>query len=308
MYYNRWAPPPDELYHFGVKGMRWGVRHERIATHRRTRTTFGANMQDRSLDKKHRIPKGTKMYRTTTNADESNSGSTYVSYQDADRKYYKAWVTSNTPQSKPVYEKTFELAEDLLIPSRDEVKEAYQEAVLKLGQKTVEEASKQFIIAPQVEGGDLKKAEKDYAFYRKVEDGEKVSDKDWKKYSYINGQHYENAFYTYNRILSANRDKYISDFALGMGTLYKNPKVKEQMIKTLSAKGYNAIVDEAGVGSLSFNGKTSAREGQETLILFDRSKTLKEVKSEEIPSSYNYLKDVNTSQEALKKMRARKAI
>lgn len=308
MYYNRWMPPPDELYHFGVKGMRWGVRHERIATHRRTRTTFGANMQDRSLGKKHRIPKGTLMYRTTTSANESNSGSTYVTYQDADRKYYKAWVTSNTPQSKPVYEKTFELAEDLLIPSRDEVKEAYQEAVLKLGQKTVEEAAKQFVIAPRVEGGDIKKAEKDLKFYRKVENGEKVSEKDWDKYDYWNGQDAEGAFYLYGRIMKANKDKTISDFALGMGTLTKNPKVKDHMIKTLQSKGYNAIVDEAGVGSLSFNGKTSAREGQETLILFDRSKTLKEVKSEEIPSSYNYWKDVNASQEALKKMRARKAI
>lgn len=306
--YNRWLSSQDELYHYGVKGMRWGIRHERIATHRRTRTTFGANMQDRSLGKKHRIPKGTLMYRTTTSANENNSGSTYVTYQDADRKYYKAWVTSNTPQSKPVYEKTFKLAEDLLIPSRDEVKEAYQEAVMKLGQKTVEEAAKQFVIASRVEGGDIKKAEKDLKFYRKVENGEKVSKKDWDKYDYWNGQKAENAFYLYDRIMKANKDKTISDFALGMGTITKNPKVKDHMIQTLQSKGYNAIVDEAGVGSLSFNGKTSGREGQETLILFDRSKTLKEVKTEEIPSSYNYWKDVNTSQEALKKMRARKAI
>lgn len=309
--YNRWMPPEcsSELYHHGVKGMRWGVRHERMATHRRTRTTFGANRQDRSLGEKHRIPKGTMMYRTTTNADEDNVGSTYVSYQDTDRKFYKAWVTSNTPSSKPVYEKTFKLSEDLLIPSRDEVRSAYQEAVMKLGQKTVENAAKQFIIAPNVEGGDLKKAEKDYAFYRKVEyDGKKVSDKDWKKYDYDNGQRYEYAKYIYDSIMAANKDKRISDFALGMGTLTKNQKVKEHMIKSLKEKGYNAIVDEAGVGSMSYNGKTASREGQETLILFDRSKSLKEVKTEKVSSSYDYWKDVNESRRALRKMRAREAI
>lgn len=309
--YNRWiASSYDlELYHHGVKGMKWGVRHDRIATHRRTRTTFGANRQDRSLGERHRIPKGTLMYRTTADADEKNAGSTYVSYQDADRKYYKAWVTSNTPMSKDVYEKTFTLSEDLLIPSRDEVKSAYQEAIIKLGQKTVENAAKQFVIAPRVEGGDIKKAEKDYAFYRKVEyDGKKVSDKEWAKYSYENGQSYEYAKYTYDSIMSANKDKRISDFALGMGTLTKNPKVKEYMINSLKDKGYNAIVDEAGVGALSYNGKTAPREGQETLILFDRSKSLKEVKTEKIPASYDYWKDVDVSTRALRKMRARDAI
>lgn len=39
MYYNRWMPPCDELYHFGVKGMKWGVRKDRSSTNRSPSST-----------------------------------------------------------------------------------------------------------------------------------------------------------------------------------------------------------------------------------------------------------------------------
>lgn len=37
MSYNRWMPPRDELYHHGVKGMRWGVRKQAYSSDKRLR-------------------------------------------------------------------------------------------------------------------------------------------------------------------------------------------------------------------------------------------------------------------------------
>lgn len=58
-----------------------------------------------------------------------------------------------------------------------------------------------------------------------------------------------------------------------------NPIVKKAVISQLKAKGYNAMVDEAGVGGI-----VSPREGVEPLILFDGAKSMKEVSVRDIDS------------------------
>ena len=337
----------NELYHFGVKGMKWGVRHDRIATHRRTRTTFGDNKQDRTLGERHRIPKGTKIYRATTNENETNSGSTYVTYQDSDRQFYNYYVNSYAKQrGEKTYEKQYELTEDLNIPSREEVRDAYQKAVTELGQKLVEQAAEQFIIGDSVYQQDLNKAKKDYAQFKnmmaemgrrndltviprynpsdeleyilakKDSNGAVVVDpkkgpitygKPLSSTQFNNAQAYSERAQVYHTIMGKVKDKTMSEYALGMGTLTKNPKVKEHMMKTLSAKGYNAIVDEAGVGSITTDGKHVHREGQETLIIFDRSKTMKETGSKEVrePTAYS---EYISSKQRLARMRARKPV
>ena len=346
MAYNRWINYSDELYHHGVKGMKWGVRKDRIPTHKRTYTTFGANRQDKTLGERHRIPKGTKIYRTTTSMDENGSGSTYVSYQTADRLYYKAWVTYNARRDgKDVYEKTYKLKEDLLIPSIDEVRKAYSDAVTKIGKKSVDYALEKFLIGDRVVGNDIAQAKKDWKLYKAMtkatedgqvvltgsnqetgeevitqfktgKNGQIVTGKDGKPVPVrsmtgkqaANAEVYSSGATMYHRLLELNKDKTLSDYAIGMGTITKNPKVKEEMVKTLKAKGYNAIVDEAGVGSISTNGKTANREGQETLILFDRDKSLAEVKTEKIGDNYNLYYDRNVASDKLRRMRAREAI
>lgn len=349
MYYSRWMPVhcSSELYHFGIKGMRWGVRHDRIATHRRTRTTFGDNKQDRTLGERHRIPKGTKIYRATTNENETNSGSTYVTYQDSDRQFYNYYVNSYAKQrGEKTYEKQYELTEDLNIPSREEVRDAYQKAVTELGQKLVEQAAEQFIIGDSVYQQDLNKAKKDYAQFKnmmaemgrrndltviprynssdeleyilakKDSNGAVVVDpkkgpitygKPLSSMQFNNAQAYSERARVYHTIMGKVKDKTMSEYALGMGTLTKNPKVKDHMMKTLSAKGYNAIVDEAGVGSITTDGKHVHREGQETLIIFDRSKTMKETGSKEVrePTAY---REYIASKQRLARMRARKPV
>lgn len=283
-----WKPNyQPELYHYGVLGMKWGIRKERVATHRRARTKYGLNKQDKQLGEKHRIPKGTKMYRVTTNQDETGSGSTYVTYQDADRKFYKMYITSNTDSGK-AYEKEYTLSKDLIIPSRNEVKAAYGEAVRDLGKQTVDNAVKDFVL------GDAAKnykrlSEISFALSMCIEPVERKDgrydiyddygdDKNKKLVTCTekelkDADKYGERIRTYNNLMKQVKNNTLSDFALGMGSLTKNPQVKDHMIKSLSAKGYNAIVDEAGVGTITKNGdpKHAVREGVAPMIVFDRS-------------------------------------
>lgn len=80
------------------------------------------------------------------------------------------------------------------------------------------------------------------------------------------------------------KDKTMSDFAIGMGTLTHNPRVKERMIKNLSSQGYNAMADEAGMGTITRGpgSKEATREAVEPLIVFDRASSLQERKTRKV--------------------------
>jgi len=92
------------------------------------------------------------------------------------------------------------------------------------------------------------------------------------------------AKYAYDRIMGMVKDKTMSDFAIGMGTLTHNPRVKERMIKKLSSQGYNAMADEAGMGTITrgSGSKEATREAVEPLIVFDRASSLQERKTRKV--------------------------
>lgn len=326
MYYNRWAPPPDELYHFGVKGMRWGVRKDRRYVTKGGSGYRHYNKVDKHLGDRQLIRKGTKMYRMTTTENESGSGSTYVTFQDADRKFYRHYITNTTPSGK-AYEKEYVLNKDLSIPSRDEVKQAYAEAVQAIGKEYVDKSVKDMVLgdaAPNYERlSDVywalarcdypeERPDGKYDIIDEYVTGKKLLTATEKEIE--DAETYGGQIATYEHIMRNVKDKTMSDFAYGMGSLTKNPRVKEHMIKTLSAKGYNAIVDEAGVGTITDtkDKQTARREGVAPLILFDRSvltekgSTLYDSKNNEQWNSM--YKDYNKSRNELSQMRSRKVI
>lgn len=99
-------------------------------------------------------------------------------------------------------------------------------------------------------------------------------------------------------IVSNYKNRTIEEsFAMNVQTLGSSPKFKEALIKDLSKKGYNAMVDEAGVG-------VDVVEGIDPLIVFDSNKSL-EYKStnrisnrEETKSKKDYIKWRGNAQRA----------
>ena len=82
----------DFLCHYGVKGMKWGVR------------------KDDSPSSRTILRKGQELYRTT-NVKESHKGHAYVTINKKDAKAYEDWGDVHA---------TYKALEDIVIPSKDE--------------------------------------------------------------------------------------------------------------------------------------------------------------------------------------------
>lgn len=308
------------LVHHGVQGQQWGKKNgppypldSSISDGNKLKVSKPATgllagmkykVADRQAYEKHKIKKGTKMYRMTTNENEVEKGSTYVTYQPADRQFYGAWVAGNAVRdNKKATEVTMKLKEDLIIPGRDDMSEAFDNALKKNGIKTVNKALVDFVIGDRVRNGDIASAKKKYdalvkanndldKFIKKAKPSDEIK---WKRTGTVmeysnpktgktiakmdeahisDARAYDSAKKSYDRILNDWKNKKMSDIEVGMSTLTKNPKIKSSMITYLQSKGFNAMVDEAGAGTMPIDSTHANREGIEPLIIFDREKSL----------------------------------
>lgn len=276
---------PNELYHYGIKGQKWGVRRYQnsdgsltAAGKKRYISPASINRANNSIETIDRvrlgltseriIPANTKMYRVSVNKNETpESGrSTYVTYVQSDRNLYRAGWVRQLRQSPKAYETTYKLNQSIRIPSREDVEHEIHDILKdpKIRQEAFEKA-----IDFKFPKGSYKRAynilhvlDKD-----KFESREDLiaSEKEWniKKVNNLLSR-YEN--------MTPSEAAYITQTSFGF-----SPTVKNELIDRLSAKGYNAIVDEASVG-----GRYSySKEGVDPLIIFDSS-VLKPVSKSEL--------------------------
>lgn len=244
-----------ELRHHGILGQEWGVRNgppypldkktiksaykqQKINNKSINKGVRSDNFRDR-----HTISKGTIMYRTSANPNESLSGPKYVSYLDVDRNNYKGGWVRLTAKADKAYEYKYLLTEDLKVPSRQELKQVINKCVSK-NRESQRETVNNWLTMAFPEGSVYRSQALSLFSGSEKQRMDKLVNEGLKQFKNMSlDQAY---FYT----------------AQTFGT---NTKIKNDVIKTLKRRGYNAMTDEAGVGGR--NGYDI--EGGDPLIVFD---------------------------------------
>lgn len=292
---------PDELYHFGRLGMKWGQH------------IFGSDQPkakySKYTGKTETIPKGASLYRVTVNKDEPTSGNKYMTYYQSDRNYYRSngggWIASvNNKDFNDLHEKTYVTTKDIKIPSTDKMYDTLKKVVIDDSKQRVEagKAVADFYLTNRGYGDKSTKLSK--AYDKEVKSGKEAVEKYLKDRETVLAYNYlykSGVSESLNAMSGKDKQDAIMAATAGFGSA-RGAKIKDKVIAELKKEGYTGMTDYAGVGG-HFGWQ---RETRQTLVIFDTDKNLKEVSTENLnkANGQKYYNDYNKwRQKALKEDR-----
>ena len=129
----------DELRHYGVLGMKWGIRRYQPYPKGKHGTFLGQDRDDDIV-----VKKGSSAYRLQTGDKISGSGQLYVSFDKLDTLAYASVTSSGEPGGLGVNMKdgsgnivTVKLNRDIIAPSYQKTMDAFIKTIDEIGAKQV---------------------------------------------------------------------------------------------------------------------------------------------------------------------------
>lgn len=245
--------PDGELYHHGIKGMKWGIR--RFQNRDGTLTAAGRKRYD---DDRNVIKKGTAFDRISTAQEKkANKGRTYVTYTDEDHDYYKENMTkyrrSLSGEGTKIYDVTYKNMRDIVYPSHKKQVDEF----VKLYSKNKK------MVADQV---SMENASR----YLESVYGIKFSKKDVEKTDIYKALKDEMLSYDEKQLRSEGYNQFIKTYSdLPVSKIYQ---------KNLTRQGYNAIMDDNDI----MNNTMDTINPKNSLIVFSGRKYLESIGFKEL--------------------------